>query len=54
MEIFIGVSAMLGEPRDLLRQHGRIIDIVCPAGTPVPRDVPQAEDSDLLGACGSF
>lgn len=45
---------MLGEPRDLLRQHGRIIDIVCPAGTPVPRDVPQAEDSDLLGACGSF
>lgn len=27
MEIFIGVSATPGEPRDLLRQRGRITDL---------------------------
>lgn len=38
---------MLGEPRDLLRQRGRIIDLVCPAGA-------AGGDSDLLGTWGSF
>lgn len=47
MEIFIGVSAMLGEPRDLLRQRGRIIDLVCPAGA-------AGGDGDLLGTWGSL
>lgn len=46
MEIFIGVSATPGEPRDLLRQRGRIMDLIW--------DAPGVGDSDLSGARGLF
>lgn len=46
MEIFIGVSATPGEPRDLLRQRGRIMDLIW--------DAPGVGDRDLSGARGLF